>query len=414
MLRNSRADTVRRLLEGASNPCQYFQEESKAGPVPPKRRRPGFVTVRPVAADAVGPDSFVLQDLLGKGSFGQVYHVKHKTTMVSYAMKVLQKSKVVNGNLLTYVMTERNVLSSINHPFIVSLHYAFQTTTHLVLVLQYCPCGNLQALIVREGTLEEDLCRIYSAEILLALIHLHERRIIFRDLKPDNVVISEEHHTLLTDFGLSKQGVVGLQGAKSFCGSMAFIAPEILFRHGHGRTVDIYGLGVVLFAMLVGSPPFYHPDRETLCNNIKFGKLTIPSKLPEGARSIIGSLLERKPAKRLGCKDTADVKTDPFFNSIDFDALMRGEVKIVSRHFDPPAPDPLGKEDETPPRDKKKPGDKHPSAPSARAPTPPRYVDDTSKLPAWPRTPPVEDPTNVARWDIGSAYSLQVPPSYTE
>jgi len=243
---------------------------------------------------------------------------------------------------------------------------------------------------------------------------LHERRIIFRDLKPDNVVISEEHHTLLTDFGLSKQGVVGLQGAKSFCGSMAFIAPEILFRHGHGRTVDIYGLGVVLFAMLVGSPPFYHPDRETLCNNIKFGKLTIPSKLPEGARSIIGSLLERKPAKRLGCKDTADVKTDPFFNSIDFDALMRGEVKIVSRHFDPPAPDPLGKEDETPPRDKKKPGDKHPSAPSARAPTPPRYVDDTSKLPAWPRTPPVEDPTNVARWDIGSAYSLQVPPSYTE
>jgi serine/threonine protein kinase len=242
-------------------------------------------------------------------------------------MKILRKDKIMSGsNLLRYTVTERNVLSYINHPYIVSLHYAFQTKNYLVLVLQFCPGGNLQHLIDSQKRLEEPLARLYSAQILLALSHLHDRQIVFRDLKPDNVVLDEEGHAVLTDFGLSKEGVMHLQGTRSFCGSVAFLAPEILQRRGHGHTVDVYGLGVLLFDMLTGLPPFYHPDRETLFLNIKHAALQFPSYVSKPAKLLIEALMEREPTKRLGAIKTIDVKEHPFFNNIDFDAVMNREV----------------------------------------------------------------------------------------
>jgi len=328
-IHNSRQDAVKKIL---------YRLSSKAPEMPPSDflrkselpRQPSFVPVSrgPSAVQSVGPDSFVYERSLGKGSFGEVFCVKHKTTRVTYAMKVLQKSKVVSGNLLNYVVTERNILSFIHHPYIVRLHYAFQTSSNLVLVLSFCPNGNLQAMITKQKSLEENLARLYAAEILLALCHLHVRNIIFRDLKPDNVVMDVQFHALLTDFGLSKQGVVGLKGTRSYCGSPAFIAPEILQRRGHGKTVDIYGLGVLLHHMLVGMPPFYNPDRGTLESNIKFKRLTIPSKVGEDAKNLILSVMERDPAKRLGAADTADVQSHAFFESVDFAALLAREIPV--------------------------------------------------------------------------------------
>ena len=124
------------------------------------------------------------------------------------------------------------------------------------------------------------------------------RSTVFRDLKPDNVVIDAAGHAMLTDFGLSKEGVLGQRGTKSFCGSVAFLAPEILLRRGHGHTVDIYNLGVLLFDMLTGLPPFYHPDRETLFANIKHARLVVPQYVPRTARSLIEALMEREPSRR--------------------------------------------------------------------------------------------------------------------
>lgn len=170
--------------------------------------------------------------------------------------------------MVKYAVTERNVLSITRHPFVVGLHFAFQTKERLFLVLDYCPGGDLGKALGREKRFNEERSRIYLAEILLALEDLHKRDIIFRDLKPDNVVLDEEGHAMLTDFGLSKQGVLDNKGASSFCGSVAYLAPEMLKRSGHGKSVDWYLLGVLLYEMLVGIPPYFTTNKEKLFQNI--------------------------------------------------------------------------------------------------------------------------------------------------
>jgi serine/threonine protein kinase len=154
--------------------------------------------------------------ILGKGSFGEVYLVQKQTSKEFFAMKVLQKDKLMGQNLVKYARTERNVLSYTNHPFIVGLNFAFQTKEKLFLILDYCPGGDLGSVLSKDKRFDEERSRIYLAEILLALENLHKRDIIFRDLKPDNVVLDNEGHALLTDFGLSKEGVQDNKCARSF------------------------------------------------------------------------------------------------------------------------------------------------------------------------------------------------------
>lgn len=355
LLRNARADVVCRILNKTQHPPDmrgtsfgdmlasrvelpeeeqdriFRQNSRKSSPTSTARStRAPFAQLRQdgPSIEKVGPDSFVFMERLGKGSFGEVFQVKHRRTGQICAMKILRKNKVMTGNYLRYAVTERNVLTYINHPYMVSLHFAFQTSSYLVLVLQFCPGGNLQRLIEREKKLPETLTRLYSAEILLGLIYLHDRQIVFRDLKPDNVVIDDVGHCMLTDFGLSKEGVTALHGTKSFCGSIAFLAPEIILRRGHNQTVDTYGLGVLLFDMLVGLPPFYHPDRETLFNNIKHARLQIPRSVSKPASALITELMVRDPVQRLGARGTADIKKHEFFSSVDFEMLMRREVPV--------------------------------------------------------------------------------------
>jgi serine/threonine protein kinase len=159
-------------------------------------------------------------------------------------------------------MTERNVLSVTNHPFIVKLNYAFQTQDKLFLILDYCCGGDLGEHLQKEKRFPEERVKIYLAETILALEDLHKRDVIFRDLKPDNIVLDQEGHAMLTDFGLSKEGVLEHHtGAKSFCGSVAYLAPEMLKRCGHGKAVDWYLLGVVMYELLVGIPPYYANNR---------------------------------------------------------------------------------------------------------------------------------------------------------
>ncbi len=211
--------------------------------------------------EKVGPHSFIVHQVLGKGSFGEVYLVEKLSNHRVYAMKVLSKQQTLSQNLLKYVLTERDVLSITTHPFIVRLNYAFQTNSKLYLILDYCPGGDLSEYIEREKRFTEERARIYLAEVLLALEDLHRRDIIYRDLKPDNVVLDEDGHALLTDFGLSKQGVMDNVTAKSFCGSVAYLAPEMLKRTGHGKAVDWYLFGVLMYEMLVGQPPYFHKDK---------------------------------------------------------------------------------------------------------------------------------------------------------
>lgn len=188
---------------------EYSNKEVEEDPAP------GFTSQE---EERIGPSSFICHALLGKGSFGEVYLVEKKETNTLYAMKVLSKDKIMLQNLVKYAMTERNVLSVTDHPFIVKLNFSFQSNEKLFLILEYAPGGDLAEHLTKERKFSEERAKIYLCEIILALEDLHKRDIIFRDLKPDNVVLDSQGHALLTDFGLSKEGVLDNKGAKSFCG----------------------------------------------------------------------------------------------------------------------------------------------------------------------------------------------------
>ena len=195
-----------------------------------------FIT--PYSGLRLSPEDFEPIKLLGKGSFGEVYLVEKTNTNLLFAMKILAKNKMIAEHLVKYAITERNIMSSIKNPFIVSLRYSFQTSNKLYLIEDYCSGGTLKNMLQKDLKFSESLSRLYICEVLSALTELHRNDIIYRDLKPENVVIDSQGHALLTDFGLSKEDVLEKDSAHSFCGSVSYLAPEMLKRRGHGKAVD--------------------------------------------------------------------------------------------------------------------------------------------------------------------------------
>ena len=285
-----------------------------------------------IEEERITPSSFICLAQLGKGSFGEVYLVQKINTQEKFAMKVLRKERIMGQNLLKYAIAERNVLSLSNHPFIVKLNFAFQTSSKLFLILEYCPNGDLAKHLLFEKRFTEERAKFYICEVLLALENLHQRDIIFRDLKPDNVVLDEDGNCKLTDFGLSKEGVNENQYAKSFCGSIAYLAPEMLKKQGHGKAVDWYLLGVLFYEMLVGITPFFTTRKEDIFHNIEFGELKIPEFVSEGAASLLRGLLQKDPNKRLGgsIKDAQEIKEHPYFKDVNWD-------DVYNKRIQPPA-----------------------------------------------------------------------------
>ena len=277
----------------------------------------------------ISPSNFICLAQLGKGSFGEVYLVKKEGSSEKYAMKVLRKERIMSQNLLKYAVAERNVLSSSNHPFIVKFHYAFQTSTKLFLILEYCPNGDLAKHLMFEKRFKEPRAKFYLCEILLAIENLHKRDVIFRDLKPDNVVLDKDGHCKLTDFGLSKEGVKENSFAQSFCGSIAYLAPEMLKKQGHGKAVDWYLLGVLFYEMLVGITPYFTTRKEDIFHNIEYGELKVPNFVSKEAEELLKRLLERNPNKRLGGggRDAAEIKEHPYFKDVDWKKVYEKKIK---------------------------------------------------------------------------------------
>ena len=261
---------------------------------------------------------------------GKVFLVREIKTGEMFALKVLRKDNIIKRNQVEHTKTERSVLGYVSHPFIVSMNMAFQSKDKLYFVLDYCAGGELFFHLGKLGKFPENRARFYSAEIILAISYVHSLDIIYRDLKPENVLLDAKGHIRLTDFGLSKEGISNSSsGANSFCGTPEYLAPEILNRQGHGRAVDWWSLGALLYEMLSGLPPFYCQDRERLFEKIRKSELQYPPSLSRPSKHLLRGLLTKDPTKRLGSgPDDADpIKSHDFFAPINWEKLQNGEVE---------------------------------------------------------------------------------------
>lgn len=250
-------------------------------------------------------------------------------------MKILRKSHLVRRRQIERTKTERKVLSMLDHPFIMKMHYAFQTAEKLYLVLDYCPGGELFFHLSRYRRFQEPVARFYAAELLLAIGHLHKNGIIYRDLKPENVLLDAYGHVKLGDFGLAKDGIRHpTQGAKSTCGTPEYMAPEVLNQGGHGFCVDYWGLGMILYEMMTGLPPWYTTDRSKLFRRLRSAPLVFPKEVvfSSQCRSCIAGLLEREPRMRLGVMGLRSAMRHEFFYRwINFEALTARQIDAPIR-----------------------------------------------------------------------------------
>eukprot|EP01035_Chromulina_nebulosa_P020561 gene20561-26666_t len=275
----------------------------------------------------VNLDDFELVRVIGKGSFGKVSLVKKRSDNVLYAMKVLSKPNIIKRKQVEHTRTERRILGSINHPFIVKLHYAFQNEKKLYFVLDYAAGGELFYHLSRMKKFPEHLTRFYAAEITMALDVLHANDVVYRDLKPENILLDKDGHIKLADFGLAKEGVHdAAEGAYSLCGTPEYLSPEVLDRQGHGTAVDWWNLGMVTYEMLTGLPPWYTTDKEKLFDRLRNAPLKFPFYVTRPAAMLISALLNRNPLARLGSNGGNEVKSHQFFSPIDWDALYTKKI----------------------------------------------------------------------------------------
>uniref|UniRef100_A0AAV2MDB7 Uncharacterized protein n=1 Tax=Knipowitschia caucasica TaxID=637954 RepID=A0AAV2MDB7_KNICA len=275
------------------------------------------------------PSDFDYLKLIGKGSFGKVLLARHRTQGGYYAVKVLQKDLIVKRREQRHVMVERSVLlKGLDHPFLVGLHFSFQTPNTLYFVLDYVNGGELFFHLQREGSFPEPRSSFYAAEMALALGYLHSLKIVYRDLKPENILLDCDGHVMLTDFGLCKEGVAMGGVMHTFCGTPEYLAPEVLQGQPYSPTVDWWSLGSVLFEMLFSLPPFYSQNKADMFENILHAPLKVPAGASKAARSLLERLLDRDVTTRLGCTaDMADIQDHPFFESLDFDELLAKKIK---------------------------------------------------------------------------------------
>ncbi|EFP04036.1 hypothetical protein CRE_27685 [Caenorhabditis remanei] len=270
------------------------------------------------------PGSFELLKVVGRGAYGKVYQARRKNDGQLVALKVVTKpTKPIE---VKHMDDERKVLETVNSPFLCEMLHCFETNDKLYLALEFLSGGELFTLLNKKRRLDEEATKFYVAEITLALEHLHDSAVIYRDLKPDNVMLDPKGHVKLTDFGLSKSNVPRGELTSTFCGTMEYMAPEIFSQAAYGHSIDIWALGVVMYDMLTGGPPFHGNNKTELVEHIQNGKVKLPSNLSVDGKFLLKRMINRKPEKRI---TTDEMKKHAFFRSINWS-------KLESRDIDPP------------------------------------------------------------------------------
>ncbi|XP_061884072.1 microtubule-associated serine/threonine-protein kinase 3 isoform X2 [Entelurus aequoreus] len=285
--------------------------------------------------------------LISNGAYGAVYLVRHKETRQRFAMKKINRQNLVLRNQIQQAFVERDILTFAENPFVVSMFCSFETRRHLCMVMEYVEGGDCANLLKNMGPLPVEMTRMYFAETVLALEYLHNYGIVHRDLKPDNLLITSLGHIKLTDFGLSKIGLMNMttnlyEGHiekdtrefvdKQVCGTPEYIAPEVILRQGYGKPVDWWAMGIILYEFLVGCVPFFGDTPEELFGQVVSDEIIWPKgddALPTDAEDMITHLLRQSPLERLGTGGASEVKQHAFFAALDWNGLLRQKAEFI-------------------------------------------------------------------------------------
>lgn len=285
------------------------------------------VDYKPSKNKSLSIDDFDLLKVIGKGSFGKVMQVKKKDTQKVYALKAVRKSYVVSKSEVTHTLAERTVLARVECPFIVPLKFSFQSQEKLYLVLAFINGGELFYHLQKEGRFDLSRSRFYTAELLCAIETLHGLNVIYRDLKPENILLDYQGHIALCDFGLCKLNMKDMDKTDTFCGTPEYLAPELLLGQGYSKIVDWWTLGVLLYEMLTGLPPYYDEDVPKMYKKILQEPLRFPDGFDHDAKDLLIGLLSRDPKRRLGYNGAEEIKMHPFFSQLSWRRLlMKGYI----------------------------------------------------------------------------------------
>ncbi|CAO3564965.1 unnamed protein product [Mortierella alpina] len=276
-------------------------------------------------------DDFRIHRTLGTGSFGRVHLVQSRFNSRFYAMKVLKKTEVVRLKQVEHTNNEKMILERVEHPFLINLWGTFQDVRNLYMVMDYVVGGELFSVLRKSQRFPEHVARFYTCEVLLALEYLHSHAVIYRDLKPENLLLDSMGHIKITDFGFAKH--VPQNMTWTLCGTPDYLAPEIIQSKGYGKAVDWWSMGVLMFEMCAGFPPFFDEDHIKLYGKIMAGKVKYPSHFQPALKDLLKRLLTADLTKRYGNLrgGATDIKNHPWFEGVNWDLVYSRQIEAPYR-----------------------------------------------------------------------------------
>ena len=267
-------------------------------------------------------DDFNIISVIGRGFYGKVMLCQHKTNNEYCAIKTIHKNRLIRANKIHTIFTEKNVLLKSRHPFIVSILFAFQTDTKLYLGLEYASGGELFYHLQRRGQLPISESKLIIAELALAINFLHENKIIYRDLKPENVLLDSDGHVKLTDFGLAKD-LTNEELTNTFCGTSEYVSPEVISRRPYSYPIDWWSLGILLYEILIGMTPFVCDNKQKMFQAIRTQRVKYPPATDKNAINLINGLLNKEPEERFNFQS---IKNHPFFEGLNWDDILLKKI----------------------------------------------------------------------------------------